>query len=84
MPSARRYPAGTNLPSSVVRARTRQVLRFKATHGCMPARVFELEPPPHAAGMLLLAACDRQQAVIERHEARPGAGTAPRSAPAPA
>jgi IS605 OrfB family transposase len=35
----------------------------------MPRDVFELEPAPRAAGMLVLAACDRQQATLRRHEA---------------
>ena len=42
------------------------------TRGRLPADVFELEPPPQARGMLLLAACDRQQATIERVPADPG------------
>ena len=62
-------PGGQHLPAGVIRARTRQVLRFLAANGRMPARVFDLEPPPHAPEVLLLAACDRQQATLERHEA---------------
>jgi hypothetical protein len=65
-------PGGDRLPSAVIRARTRQVARFQAAHGRMPPDVFELEPTPGAAGTLLLAACDRQQATLERHEADPG------------
>jgi IS605 OrfB family transposase len=33
--------------------------------------VTELEAPPRVPAMLILAACDRQQAVIERHETDP-------------
>ena len=32
----------------------------------------ELEAPPRVPGMLILAACDRQQASLERHEPIPG------------
>ena len=34
--------------------------------------MFELEAPPRVPGVLVLAACDRQQATIERHETDPG------------
>jgi hypothetical protein len=64
-------PAGKHLPSSVIRSRTRQIAAFARKHGRMPADVFELEAAPPAARMLLLAACDRQQATIERHEDDP-------------
>jgi hypothetical protein len=64
-------PCGDHLPASVIRARTRQVLRFRCANGRLPRDVFDLEPPPHAAGVVLLAACDRQQAVIDRSEADP-------------
>jgi hypothetical protein len=64
-------PGGEHLPSSVIRARTRQAARFLAAHCRMPLDVFELERPPRAAAVLLLAACDKQQAVIERHEGDP-------------
>jgi hypothetical protein len=63
---------GEYLPSGVIRARTRQVARFLAAEGRLPDGLFELEPPPVATGMLLLAACDRQQATIERHDTGPG------------
>jgi hypothetical protein len=59
-------PGGEHLPSSVIRARTCQVLRFLDARGCLPRDVFDLEEPPAAARMLLLSACDRQQATIER------------------
>ncbi|HEX6450251.1 MAG TPA: hypothetical protein VF060_12400 [Trebonia sp.] len=59
-------PGGERLPSSVVRSRTRQVQAFEAKHGRLPAGVFELEAPPGAGAVLLLAACDRQEAVIGR------------------
>jgi Putative transposase DNA-binding domain len=65
-------PGGEHLPSAVIRARTRQVLRFLDARGRLPRDVFELEAPPAAAPMLLLAACDRQQATLERSAADPG------------
>jgi hypothetical protein len=64
-------PAGGHLPSSVIRGRTRQIAAFARKHGRMLADVFELEAAPPAARMLLLAACDRQQATIERYENDP-------------
>lgn len=64
-------PGGEHVPSSVIRARTRQVARFLAANGRMPAGVFDLEPTPPATGMLILAACDRQEATIERSAADP-------------
>ena len=65
---------GEHVPSAVIRARTRQVQRFLAARGRLPGSLFELEGPPGAAGVLLLSACDRQQATIER------SGTDPRRA----
>ena len=65
-------PGGRHVPSSVIRARTRQVQRFAAAEGRLPASVFEMEPPPAARGILLLSACDRQQATIERSPSAPG------------
>jgi hypothetical protein len=64
-------PGGEYLPSSVIKGRTRQITRFQATHGRMPRDVFELEPAPRVARMLLLAACDGQQATIERSPQKP-------------
>ncbi|WP_435108350.1 zinc ribbon domain-containing protein [Nocardiopsis synnemataformans] len=64
-------PGGEYLPSSVIRSRTRQVLSFDREYGRRPADVFELEPTPRAARMLLLAACDGQQATVERSTAEP-------------
>jgi hypothetical protein len=64
-------PGGEHLPSGIIRARTRQVQKFAAARGRLPADVFDLEPPPAVAGLLILAACDRQMAAIERHEADP-------------
>ena len=60
---------GECLPSAVIRARTRQVTRFLAAHGRLPAGVAELEEPPRVPAVLVLAGCDKQQAVIERHKA---------------
>ncbi|MEV6981089.1 zinc ribbon domain-containing protein, partial [Sphaerisporangium sp. NPDC051017] len=64
-------PGGEYLPSSVIKGRTRQIARFHAAHGRLPVDVFELEPVPRVARMLLLAACDGQQATIERSETDP-------------
>ncbi|WP_149827913.1 zinc ribbon domain-containing protein [Streptomyces tailanensis] len=59
-------PDGKHLPSGVIRSRTRQIAAFAGKHGRMPADVFELEAAPQAARMLLLSACDSQQATIVR------------------
>ncbi len=59
-------PGGRFLPSSVIKSRTRQVAAFVRKHRRLPADVFELEPSPRIARMLLLSACDGQQASIER------------------
>ena len=64
-------PGGEHLPSAVIRARTRQIARFLDTQGRLPDDVADLEPPPSVPGTLILAACDRQQAVLERDEADP-------------
>ncbi|MFE9690125.1 zinc ribbon domain-containing protein, partial [Micromonospora sp. NPDC005806] len=56
----------------VIKGRTRQAATFLAAHGRLPMDVFELEGAPRVARMLLLAACDRQQATIERSEADAG------------
>ncbi|MGW0882084.1 zinc ribbon domain-containing protein [Streptomyces sp. NPDC002671] len=59
-------PGGRDLPSSVVRSRTRQIAAFVTKHGRLPVDVFELEAAPRTARMLLLSACDGQQASIAR------------------
>ncbi|WP_234393197.1 transposase [Streptomyces pactum] len=59
-------PGGRHLPSSVITARTRQIAAFIHRQGLLPADVFELEATPQSARMLLLSACDRQQATIAR------------------
>ncbi|MFF7020820.1 zinc ribbon domain-containing protein [Streptomyces klenkii] len=59
-------PGGQHLPGSVIKARTRQIATFARKHGRLPAGVFELEAAPRPARMLLLSACDGQQATIER------------------
>ncbi|WP_258572674.1 zinc ribbon domain-containing protein [Streptomyces sp. KM273126] len=64
-------PGGRYLPSGVIHSRTRQIAAFAAKNGRLPAAVFELEAPPRAARMLLLSACDGQQATIERGEDNP-------------
>jgi transposase-like protein len=65
-------PGGRHLPSSVISSRTRQVAAFERKHGRLPAGLYEMEPAPPVARMLLLSACDRQQATIERHDSDPG------------
>jgi len=64
-------PGGADVPTSMLRARTRQTARFLERNGRLPADLFELEDPPTARGMLLLAACDRQMATLERDTADP-------------
>lgn len=65
-------PGGETLPSPVIRARTQQAARCLRDQGRLPVSVTEMEAPPQVPGMLILAACDRQQAVLERHETDPG------------
>ncbi|MFF0143122.1 transposase, partial [Streptomyces sp. NPDC005227] len=64
-------PGGEYLPSSIIRSRTRQISAFERDHGHLAADVFELEPTPRLPRMLLLAACDGQQATIERSATEP-------------
>ncbi|WP_406327700.1 transposase [Streptomyces sp. NBC_00203] len=59
-------PGGTFLPSPVIQSHTRQIAVFVRKHGRLPVDVFELEPAPRIARMLLLSACDEQQATIAR------------------
>ncbi|WP_258572724.1 transposase [Streptomyces sp. KM273126] len=59
-------PDGRHLPSVVIRSRTRQIAAFQHRHGRLPADVFELESAPRVARILLLSACDGQQATIVR------------------
>ncbi|MEV7390112.1 zinc ribbon domain-containing protein [Streptomyces sp. NPDC091215] len=59
-------PDGKHLPSGVIRSRTRQIAAFTEKHSRLPADVFELEAAPRAARMLLLPACDGQQATLVR------------------
>jgi hypothetical protein len=59
-------PGGRHLPSSVIKSRTRQIAAFVKKQGRMPIDVFEVEAEPRIARMLLLSACDGQQATIER------------------
>ncbi len=61
-------PGGRALPSSTITSRTRQIQAFARKNGRLPVDVFELEPPPRTPRMLLLSACDGQQATIERAE----------------
>ncbi|GAX49901.1 zinc ribbon domain-containing protein [Streptomyces olivochromogenes] len=64
-------PGGRYVPSSVIKGRTRQIAAFRRQYGRLPTDVFELEASPRIARMLLLSACDGQQATIERHETVP-------------
>jgi hypothetical protein len=59
-------PDGKHLPSGVIRGRTRQIAAFGRGHGRLPADVFELEPDPRVPALLLLSACDKQQATMQR------------------
>ncbi|MGW8767268.1 hypothetical protein ACWGN5_32740 [Streptomyces sp. NPDC055815] len=61
-------PGGEHVPSGVIRSRTRQIVSFACKYGRLPVDVFALEPEPRTARMLLLAACDGQQATIERSD----------------
>ncbi|OKI81631.1 zinc ribbon domain-containing protein [Micromonospora sp. CB01531] len=65
-------PGGEHLPSGVIKGRTRQAAAFLTANGRVPADVFELEGVPRIPRMLLLAACDRQQATLERCATDPG------------
>ncbi|MFC9914744.1 zinc ribbon domain-containing protein [Streptomyces sp. NPDC127197] len=64
-------PGGQHLLAGIIKARTRQAVKFLKANGRLPADVFELEGPSRVPRMLLLAACDGQQATIERSEASP-------------
>jgi hypothetical protein len=55
----------------VIKGRTRQAAAFLKVNGRLPVDVFELENSPRIPRMLLLAACDRQQATIERSDSDP-------------
>jgi hypothetical protein len=63
---------GGHLPSSVFTGSTRQILRFAGAEERLPADLFEMQSAPPAARLLLLCACDRQQATIERSATDPG------------
>ncbi|MFD9408430.1 zinc ribbon domain-containing protein [Streptomyces sp. NPDC059989] len=65
-------PGGQHLASSVINSRTRQIAAFAKKHDRMPAELFEVEAAPRAARLLILSACDGQQATIEHQEAEPG------------
>ncbi|MHB9860287.1 zinc ribbon domain-containing protein [Streptomyces sp. YIM S03343] len=64
-------PGGEFLLSSVIRSRTRQIAAYLRKNRRLPVDVFELEPAPHVARILLLSACDGQQASIERSVTEP-------------
>jgi hypothetical protein len=50
---------GHRLPSSVVTASTRQILRFQRGQGRLPTDLFELQGAPQVARLLLLCGCVR-------------------------
>ncbi|MEV6038690.1 transposase [Nonomuraea sp. NPDC052116] len=64
-------PGGRDLPSSLIKTRTRQIASFLHVKGRLPVDVFELEGAPRTAAILLPAACDRQQATFERSDSNP-------------
>ncbi|MCY0953628.1 hypothetical protein OTB16_30025 [Streptomyces sp. H27-S2] len=61
------------LPAQVsgaeIRNRTRQIRRFMAGHGRLPAGLCAVEGPPQVAPQVLLAAMDRQQVTLARVDA---------------
>ncbi|MEV6592647.1 transposase [Streptomyces acidicola] len=57
-------PAGVG--RAEIRNRTRQVSAYLREHGRLPAGLCELEGPPEVAGLVLLAAMDRQQVTLQR------------------
>ncbi|MEV6589023.1 zinc ribbon domain-containing protein [Streptomyces acidicola] len=57
-------PAGVG--RAEIRNRTRQVRAYVREHGRLPAGLCELEDPPEVAGLVLLAAMDRQQVTLQR------------------
>jgi hypothetical protein len=73
-------PDGRARPSSVIKARTRQITAFADGRGRLPVDVFELEEAPRAARMLVLAAVDQQQATLQRAEDDPARVLLPESA----
>ncbi|MEV6586450.1 zinc ribbon domain-containing protein [Streptomyces acidicola] len=60
-------PAGVG--RAEIRNRTRQVSAYLREHGRLPAGLCELEGPPEVAGLVLLAAMDRQQVTLQRVDA---------------
>lgn len=64
-------PGGKGLSSAAFRIRTRQIEVFRKKHGRLPADIFEVETPPRASTILPLAACDRQEATLERSAVNP-------------
>ncbi|MEU5893624.1 zinc ribbon domain-containing protein [Streptomyces sp. NPDC047461] len=74
-------PGGAYLPSGIIRSRTRQITVFERKYGRRAVDVFELEPTARVPRMLLLAACDRQQATIERSATEPTKALLRRNSP---
>ncbi|WP_329386284.1 transposase [Streptomyces sp. NBC_01351] len=64
-------PQGAAVPASVFRSRTRQVLRFLAAHRRLPVDLCELEGAPGAGCQVVLAAADKQLAILARCEDDP-------------
>lgn len=57
-------PAGVS--KAEIRNRSRQVSAYVREHGRLPAGLCELEGPPEVAGLVVLAAMDRQQVTLVR------------------
>ncbi|MEV6593731.1 zinc ribbon domain-containing protein [Streptomyces acidicola] len=57
-------PAGVG--RAEIRNRTRQVSAYVREHERLPAGLCELEDPPEVAGLVVLAAMDRQQVTLQR------------------
>ncbi|WP_416976394.1 zinc ribbon domain-containing protein [Streptomyces sp. T028] len=64
--TALRAALPTGASNAEIRNRTRQVSACLREYGRLPVGLCELEDPPEAAGLVLLAAMDRQQVTLER------------------
>ncbi|WP_425824717.1 zinc ribbon domain-containing protein [Streptomyces fractus] len=62
---------GGMVASGVVKARTRQIAAHRARHGVLPTGLTDCEDAPRAGGQVLLAAVDKQLAVLERCDQDP-------------
>ncbi|MFI1333241.1 transposase [Streptomyces sp. NPDC020845] len=59
-------PDGGVVATGVLLARTRQIAAFQARHRRLPVDVTECEQAPGGSGQVVLAAVDKQLAIIER------------------